>query len=225
MSKIYLPSQNPNQWAQLLAEPEKQWKQGYSARALAHSWQEADGFPPEVKTVLLATPEFSNLELLLAIPEHRVPLPGGSRPSQSDIWALARAGGNLVSIAVEGKVSEPFGPTLREWLAGASPGKLERLKFIYTQLGLIASPPDGLRYQLFHRAASAIIEAKRFNAAHAIMLIHSFSQTDEWFEDYQAFIAIFGGLALVNRIVSIPLRSEISLHFVWVRGDAKFLIK
>jgi len=225
MSKIYLPSQNPNEWAQLLAEPDKQWKQGYSARALAHSWQEADDFPPEVKTVLLAVPEFSNLELLLALPEHRVPLPGSSRPSQSDIWSLARAEGNLVSIAVEGKVSEPFGPTLREWLVGVSPGKLERLKFIYTQLGLIAPPPDGLRYQLFHRTASAIIEAKRFNATHAIMLIHSFSQTDEWFEDYQAFVAIFGGLASVNRIVSIPFRPEISLHFAWVRGDAKFLIK
>jgi len=48
MSKIYLPAANAEQWAQLLADPVKRWRQGYSARTLAYSWQEANGFPTEV---------------------------------------------------------------------------------------------------------------------------------------------------------------------------------
>jgi len=50
MNKIYIPSDSPDRWKDLLAEPEKQWKVGYSARALAYCWQEADGFPKSIVT-------------------------------------------------------------------------------------------------------------------------------------------------------------------------------
>ncbi|MGY6275746.1 DUF6946 family protein [Methylomonas sp. MgM2] len=222
MSKIYIPTSNADQWAQLLADPVKHWRQGYSARTLAYSWQEADDFPDEVR-VVLAT-EFPGIELLLALPEHQVKLPGGSRPSQNDIWALARSAGNIISIAVEGKVSEPFGPTVEEWRAEPSSGKLERLEYLLSLLGL-SSVSDSLRYQLLHRTASAIIEAQRFNAAHAIMLVHSFSQSDEWFQDYAAFVSLMGGIAKENGITSIGMLSGISLHLAWVRGNARYLSK
>src|SRR3546814_407772 len=107
MSKIYIPTSSAEHWAQFLAEPVKHWRQGFSARTLAYSWQEANGFPAEVAAVL--ADQFPSLELLLALPEHQVPLPGGSRPSQNDVWALARSQDQLISIAVEGKVSESFG--------------------------------------------------------------------------------------------------------------------
>lgn len=159
MNKIYIPTSSAEQWAQFLAEPVNHWRKGYSARTLAYSWQEANGFPIEVGSVLSST--FPAVELLLALPEHQVPLPGGSRPSQNDIWVLARSQGQLVSIAVEGKVSEPFGPTMQEWQAESSPGKAERLAYLLSLLGL-SSAPDATRYQLLHRTASAIIEAQRF---------------------------------------------------------------
>jgi hypothetical protein len=41
-----------------------------------------------------------------------VPLPGGSTQSQNDAFVLARTPKGLVSITIEGKVSEPFGETL-----------------------------------------------------------------------------------------------------------------
>lgn len=224
MSKIYIPAVSAEQWTQFLADPIKHWRQGYSARTLAYSWQEASGFPVEVQAVLVA--QFPDIELLLALPEHQVPLAGGSRPSQNDIWALARSEGKLVSIAVEGKVSEPFGPTVQEWRTQASPGKSERLNFLCEQLGIQSSVPDALRYQLLHRATSAVIEAKRFGAAHAVMLVHSFSQTSKWFQDYAAFVSLLGGSAASeNSIVSIGVRSGISLHLAWVRGDAQYLSK
>ena len=80
MSKIFIPASDAEVWAQFLAEPVKHWRQGYSARTLAYSWQEANDFPSEVLAVL--SPRFPSAELLLAIPEHQVALPGGSRPSK-----------------------------------------------------------------------------------------------------------------------------------------------
>jgi hypothetical protein len=225
MGKIYVPATSAEQWKQFLADPEKQWRQGYSARTLAYSWQEANGFPPEVHAVLCASPHFKDIELLHANPEHQVVLPGGGHPSQSDIWALARASGSLVSIAVEGKVAESFGPTMQGWLADAGPGKHKRLNELCDLLGLPAPLPDSLRYQLLHRTASALIEARHYSATHAVMLVHSFSQSNEWFADYEAFASLFGVQAKIDVVVSVGVRGGIPLHLAWVRGDKRFLDK
>lgn len=225
MNRVYAPVFSAEQWAQFLAQPEKQWRVGFSARTLAYSWQEAAGFPHEVRAVLSRPPVFDDIELLLAIPEHRVALPGGSRPSQSDIWVLARSCSQLISIAVEGKVSEPFGPTVQERSMDRLRGGADRLDYLCAELGLDASLPGGIRYQLLHRTASAVIEAKRFAADHAVMLVHSFSQCEEWFQDYADFVALFGAKALLNELVSVPPRNGISLHFAWVRRRARYLSK
>ena len=82
-----------------------------------------------------------------------------------------------------------------------------------------------MRYQLLHRSVSAVIEAKRFNAAHAVMLVHSFSQSHQWFEDYAVFAALLGAEVAVNRIVSVGERDGVQLHLGWVCGDAKYLSK
>jgi len=224
MRKIYIPVTNPEQWAQFLSEPLKHWKTGYSARTLAYCWQEANGFPESVLNVLTKAEPFKDLEMILAIPERQVPLPGGTRPSQNDLWVLARCNSGLVSIAVEGKVSEPFGPTVGEWLSEASPGKQERLDYLRAKLD-IQPPPNHIRYQLIHRTASAIIEAERFHAKHAILLIHSFSMSDEWFEDYKKFAMLFNASVGIDEVKSVGLRSNIELHLAWVRGEKACLTK
>ena len=148
MPDILIPARGPEDWRQFLAEPDKQWKVGYSARALAYCWHDAQGLPPSVQQVFdeSEVEVFHEFEALLLIPEHQVPLPGGQRPSQSDIWILGRSKSSLVSIAVEGKVSEPFGPTLGEWLVEASEGKNVRLEFLTKELGLEDPPPSTARY-------------------------------------------------------------------------------
>ncbi|MEK6713103.1 MAG: hypothetical protein AABY41_02780 [Nitrospirota bacterium] len=88
--KIYIPASTPEDWQQLLAEPERHWKKGYSARSLAYCWQEAGGIPKDVEQVLCQFPDFDGLDTLIVIPENQVPLPGGKRPSQNDCWVLAR---------------------------------------------------------------------------------------------------------------------------------------
>ena len=91
--KIIVPSCGPGDWKALLADPEKHWKKGFSARAFAHCWEDGDGFPPEVAAELQQNQELHDIEPILACPEWKTPLPPrGGRPSQSDVWVLARTG-------------------------------------------------------------------------------------------------------------------------------------
>lgn len=226
MGDIYIPTKSVNDWRSLLADPDKHWRTGYSAKALAHCWEDADGFPPEIAGLFSesGTPVFENLEFLLAFPEHKVPLPGGRRPSQNDIFALAKAGdGQLLSIAVEGKVDEEFGPELGKWRAEASKGKKQRLAFLKEQLGLTVDFPSHLRYQLIHRTVSAIIEAKRFNAPRAAMIVHSFSQDDTGFNDYREFLSFFEAEGAPGELVFVRETQGIDIYTGWARGDRKYL--
>lgn len=225
MSRILIPAGSADDWKRFLAD-ERHWKTGYSARSLAHCWHACQGLPPEIDAVLATAPVFANSELLLAIPEHQVALPGGGRPSQTDLWLLLRTPSALASIAVEGKVSEPFGPTVGEWLGAGveEPGanKQRRLSGLCDILGLRTAAPE-LRYQLLHRTASAVLEARRFLAAHAVMLVHSFSQQDLWYDDFERLVAALGGQAGKGRLIAIPGQEGPTLHLGWVRGDARFL--
>ena len=223
MSKILIPSTSPDDWQQFLAEPEKQWKTGYSARTLAYCWHEAGGMPTDIIAVLGQISSLRNLKTIFAIPEHKVSLPGGSRASQNDIWVLAESSVGLVSIAVEGKVSETFGPIVGEWFKNKTPGKETRLHFLCSELGLEFPPPSQVRYQLLHRTVSAILEAKRFRSSEAVMVVHTFSKSNEWLEDYQYFLSLFGLKSGVNQAVSTDLASGINLSFAWVHGAEKYL--
>jgi hypothetical protein len=227
LSKIYIPATKPEDWQSLLAHPEKHWRKGYSARALAYCWQEADGFPACVKRVFKKSDIslFHEIEILLATPEHKVSLLDGYRSSQNDLFVLAQSNDQLISIAVEGKVSEPFGDTVSKWLKNQTPGRIKRLKFLCAELGLAVADVSNIRYQLLHRTVSAILEAKKFNAPNALMLVHSFSQKDEWFENYALFVALFGVDAKINRIHSAGKIGDIQLYLGWVKGDLKYLEK
>jgi len=88
------------------------------------------------------------------------------------------------------------------------------------ELGLTFPPPEGIRYQLLHRTVSAIIEAKRFRAKDAVMVVHSFSKNNEWLEDYQVFLSLFGLEAGVNQAVSTSIELDLTLHFAWVHGES-----
>ena len=223
MAKILIPTTSAEDWKQFLSEPEKQWKSGCSARSLAYCWQDADGIPSEVVLVLEQVPSLKNLKTIFAIPEHKVPLPGGVRASQNDVWVLGETPSGLVSIAVEGKVSETFGPTVGEWLKNKTPGKEKRLKFLCGELCLDYPPPSKVRYQLLHRTVSAILETKRFRSNEAVMVVHTFSKTNEWFEDYQYFLSLFGLEAGINQAVTVKIAEKINLSFAWVHGSENYL--
>lgn len=221
MNRIYVPSRGPQDWRELLAKPDVHWKHGASAMALADTWEAADSWPPEVETALEKA-GLDGLDLLLAIPEHQTPLPGNGRTSQTDLLVLARrAGGTQVVLAVEGKAAEPFGrDTVAEWRRrSASEGRTERLAFLLERLGLADDETTAARrYQLLHRTTAALLEAERFGAPEAVMLVHSFSRTAEWHGDYARLAQALG--AELDRGIIAPARvpGPIRLHLGWVTG-------
>lgn len=214
---ILIPTKGPKDWRALLADPDKHWKDGRSAKLMAEAWEHPT-LPAEITQTLAGTP-LSSFEAILAIPEYEVPLPGGSRPSQNDLFLLGQVGDDLAVIMVEGKVDETFGPTIAEWIEEGSKGKQTRLGYLTGLLGLQGDVPNGVRYQLLHRTASAIIEAKRFHARYAVMLVHSFSPKHASFDDYAAFVKLLGGTPENGGVGMIPGHAEPELWIGWARGS------
>lgn len=218
MAKIYLPSQGAEEWRRLLADPANHWREGYSAMCLAKCWENAGGLPPEIARLLTSIGPVP--ELLVGLPEHKVPLPGSRRgDSQNDLFALVRAGDQTVAVTIEGKVDEPFDQPLGMWLANASDGKRKRLTFICDLLGLTLPLPEHIRYQLLHRTASAVIEARRFKTDAAAMIVHSFSPTRRWFEEYAAFAGLFGAIAGPDQLVCVHTGGMPRLYVGWASGE------
>jgi hypothetical protein len=218
MSKFYIPTSGATSWQALLAEPEKHWVTGYSARTLAHSWEAANDLPKEIRSLF-----GEGAELLIAIPEHKVALGDAGRESQSDLFAIVKIEGRTIAVTVEGKVNEPFGSTIRDWYAAPSPAKQKRLAFLCELLNLQFPPPDGLHYQLLHRTASAVLEATRFKTDEAAMIVHSFSAENKWFEAYAEFLGLFGLTAKPGEMATTRLPGGLPLRFGWATGDQRFL--
>lgn len=188
---------------------------------LAVSWETASpDFPAEIRQMLARTddPLLADLQILAAVPEYRVELPGGRRTSQTDLITIARNDRGLVVIAVEGKVEEAFGPRLGGKRHNASPGQRVRLNFLHDTLGLRRPAPDSARYQLFHRAASAVLVARQFHAATAVMLVHSFSAARRWFEDFVAFASLLGARAEPDRVIRTKTVAKPALFLGWCTG-------
>jgi len=225
MTNFFSPADRAEDWQQLLAKPDLHWKTGFSAKSLAHSWTEAAGFPSEVSAVLLTSgiPAIQDLRFLLGFPEYDVPLPGGKRPSQNDVFVLARNDSGLVTIAVEGKVSEPFDKPIGQRFANPTPGETERLTYLCDLLQLNRDNLDHIGYQLLHRTASALIEANRFGASKAIMLVHSFSKTLEHFDDFANFAAQYGIEATPGSVAHAAHINGIELYLGWIVGNPEYL--
>ena len=161
---FYVPTEGTKSWQKLLADPEKHWRSGFSAKTLAHCWEDNEGFPEEFEFSF----EKSGLqpEILLAIPEFKVDLDTAKRPSQNDIFVLAKDKEELIVIMIEGKVEEPFDRTIEEWKKQGSDGKRKRFDYLLEQLQLDKNANyDLFYYQLFHRAVSAVKTAEKFGAS------------------------------------------------------------
>ncbi|MDF1508789.1 hypothetical protein PZE06_11450 [Robertmurraya sp. DFI.2.37] len=221
MGDYFVRTDGPESWRKCLANPDKQWKSGYSAYELAYCWEGATKLPACVERVFKQSelPIFKNVEVLFGFPEYKVPLPGGRASSQNDLFILAKSNAELLTIMVEGKVSEPFGVTVETWLGNhPSKGKRNRLDSILEILGLQEKQVLKIRYQLLHRAASAMMEAANMTAKHTLMLVHSFSETGKWYSDYAEFVKLFHLSPTKDSIVGQVQIQGINLYFGWVTG-------
>lgn len=191
----------------------------------AASWEAAsDQFPVEIAAALedAEDPDLENVELLLAVPEWEVPLPGGITTSHTDVLALARNDRGLIVIAIEAKVNEQFGPTVGEKRLGASDGQVKRMAFLEQVLRLVNPAPDALRYQLLHRTASAVLAAQSFHAHVAVMLVQSFSTSGRWREDFESFCRVLGVDDTGGSVAPVPGHVTPRLFVGWCTGDQQF---
>src|SRR5215207_11350371 len=118
MNRIYRRLNSVDDWRTVLADPVKQWRTGYSAKTLAYAWSETKSWPPEIAAMwqTSANTSLHNPDPLLMLAEHQVKLPGSGFDSQNDLFVIAKAAdGSLLSLMVEGKVDESFGPTVAKW--------------------------------------------------------------------------------------------------------------
>ena len=221
MTNIYIPTESAEDWKKFLAEPSRQWKTGYSAKSIAECWEKAKpSLPPEIKHCLNESEgsRLYDLEMIMAIPEFKVPLPGGSRPSQTDVFALCKNQCGIVPVAVEGKVNESFGPTIEEQLSRGTAGVHRRMDYLFELLLLSDAVPGSIRYQLLHRTASALLIARDFHASVAVMLVHSFSTENTWFEDYRDFVALYSQEASLDSSILLGEFDGIDLFVGWAKG-------
>jgi hypothetical protein len=226
MSRIFVSSSGPSDWRRLLANPNRHWRPGKSALESAVAWEAAKqterGLPGSIAHVLDTNPKIAQAELVIALPELRVDLPGGGHPSQNDVWALLRAGREFASLAVEAKSGEPLGQLVSEWLPspddGTPSGKPKRLEYLRGCLGLDGIDLSGIRYQLLHRAASAILMCERFGAATAILLVHSFggSADDKSRDDYRRFAETMLCASAFESLAEAGQKTRLPLLLGWV---------
>lgn len=217
--RIHVPTTGLSDWRRLLAEPDKHWVRSRSAFETAVSWEATErtprGLPPAVAAALDGAPELASAELLLALPEHKVPMPGRGRPSQNDVWTLLRGPLGQVSMAVEGKAGEPFDRPVSDWLRDASEGKRERIAGLCELLGRTEASRE-LGYHLFHRTASAILEARRFGAPEAVMLVQSFLDSPLAWADFVAFGRWLGCDPGRGSVTRLPGLSAPRVWIAWV---------
>lgn len=218
-SRIHVPLTRPEDVIPHLGSP-SHWQPGRSAKLVADAWFSSNPMPPSVASVLSTDPIFSKATVLDAFLERCVDIGDGGRPSQTDLMAIVRLENTIGVLAVEAKVDEPFGPTVDEWLAQSTEGgsgRQRRLTLLCALLGLNSDLVGKLRYQLIHRTASAVIEAGRYRAPQAAMVVQSFCPRRSWFEDYRAFAAALGlGDAVPGSMTSTKQCGEVVLRLGWV---------
>lgn len=200
----------------LLRDPQIQWKRGRSAFELATAWVGADGLTPaSVRAVLDQAPEWRDAELLAGFFEHPTYLDTWRGPSQTDLFVVMRLSKSLGALAVEGKAGESFGELVADW--NTSQGRTARLDWACALFDVPAVEAGALRWQLFHRTAAAVLEARRFHALHALMLVHDFSGADVGLADYRAFAERIGVRGAGAGVLSEPRdMNGVTLRLGWV---------
>ena len=224
MNKFYhaSPIIRPEDVIPHLAMGERHWKKGRSAYELAYAWVGSDGFPDDVSAVLEMIPAFAGATLIEGLFEKETDLETPGRPSQTDLLVLCRCAAGIGVIGVEGKVDEPFGEFVRDWLRDGSPGKQRRLAHLLEILRLEREQVMDIRYQLLHRTVAAFLEARRYGADIAMMLVHSFSPKHAGYDDFSRFAELIGAPVSRPGSASDEFKvAEMPFHLGWVTSEVQ----
>ena len=156
------PLHQPEDARPYLANPEIQWRDGYSAKELAKSWIGAQHVPFTVRSVLETCPDHQDAAFIEGLFERKTSLRSPGPASQTDPLVFAQTPAGLKVIGAEGKRDEPFGELVTDW--NTSAGKRRRLEVLCRYLELDPADCGDLRYQLFHRTVATLFEAESAQA-------------------------------------------------------------
>jgi hypothetical protein len=238
MNRLFISTRGFGSWRERLAKPDEQWKRGCSAFEIAVSWELAasktkSGLPEPIAK-LFRDSDHGDPDLLFAVAEHKVDLEGKGHASQSDVWAIVETKKmGKVSVTVEAKAKEPFGGETLKGFLEPKPRTQEsdneyrrrrenrRRRFEYISSRLPHPPSSDsfmpVRYQLLHRCAASVIEAKRLGFQHAAFVVQAFEAPTTSFDDYSVFCR---AIKVEPRHDSLVMAAEavhdISLSFGWV---------
>ncbi len=215
LSRLHVPLLKPEDVRPHLAEW-NHWREDYSAQELAFSWANArNDFPTKVRELMQGTPEYKDATLVDAFFEREVKLRTRGKNSQTDLMVVVDVGEELAIIAVEGKLREPFSEVVRKW--NNTSGRQARLESLCETLNLRWPEVGELRYQLFHRVASAVYEAHRYHAQHAMLLVHSFSPDHCSFKNFAAFANVIGTpIPAPGSCSEARMFENVSVRLAWV---------
>ena len=101
--------------------------------------------------------------------------------------------------------------------------RVSESNYLHAALCLDVPLKDEIRYQLLHRAVSALQTAEDFHARSAVMLVHSFSPTCRWREDFLSFCKAMMATPLTSDIYVVPRFECPRLYLGWCTGDERFL--
>jgi len=245
MAAFQIPIERPEEIVPRLGKPELHWKKGRSAFELSHAWMNAKGIPASARSVLDQALEWRDAKLLDAIFERSTALPGRGLASQTDLLGIVSLKDGNAILSVEGKVDEPFGEVVGEWVGGprhkeageaegdfqarrerSQKNRVRRLDALCSLLEVDAKQVAGLYYQLFHRTCAAVYEAQRFRYPSAMMLVHSFAghgaapETPLCFNEFKSFTEAVGMPVPVPESVSMPKRlGGVELRLGWVSDE------
>jgi hypothetical protein len=222
LTRTHISTRGIGSWRERLADPDRQWKRGFSAFETAVSWEIASksksGIPEPIEK-LFVKGIFGDPLVVFAVAEHKVDLPGGNAASQCDVWAVLKTKAGMLSLTVEAKASEPFGDEILEkWLvAGKSKESTSNRekRFEYIRAHLPQSPSFmQVRYQILHRCAASVIEAKRLGFQQATFVVQAFNTPVQSFYDYKAFCDALGIPAARGEMATTAI-DGISLSVGW----------
>jgi hypothetical protein len=222
MSRLFISTRGIGNWRERLANPDRQWKQGFSAFETAVSWEIASnsesGMPAPIGN-LFRESNYGEPVLVFAVAEHKVDLPGGNAASKCDVWAVVKTSAGMLSLTIEAKAREAFGDVILErwFVAGGTERSMsnrrERWDYIRPHLPESDSFLQ-VRYQILHRCAASVIEAKRFKFQHAAFVVQAFNTPDKSFQDYAAFCQALG-IPARKGILTTTSVDGVSLSIGW----------
>ncbi|MBF0190046.1 MAG: hypothetical protein HQL99_02730 [Magnetococcales bacterium] len=198
-------------------------------QALLKKWTNSIGFPTCIKNVIEKS-VLNNYQYHSAVVKYKIGLGSEGTQPEVDLLVLANKKNStkesivIVVVLDDGKDME----IVQDWLSKQNDNqnnesRTDRLEKLYESLDqkIVDKNDQSIRYLLLHRTASALIEAERFEASSAVVLIHSFSQSNKHFEDFNTFLDPFN--KQTNNVVYVGKRKDIDLYLAWVTEEPEFL--